>query len=259
MQEVKVNKSLTPYVKDIFLFDNNDEKSENNLPFYADGYPGIVYSESANAFILRPRNKKLSDFYLFGQTIKPITLYIKGSFQLIALILYPFSVRMLLGVNPKILNDNCFDLKQLQNIDTKITIAHIRKKEGIPEKLDLIIEYLYKLVKLASANTDNSIKLALNFIISAKGNITIREVYEQLYITERTFERRFIKEIGVTPKQFANIIQFSSSMNKLTENDFSMLTDVGLDSGYADQSHFIRTFKKYTGQTPSGFLMSYRL
>ena len=127
------------------------------------------------------------------------------------------------------------------------------------DKLDGIVMYLNELVKLASANTDNSIKLALNVIISAKGNITIKEVREQLYITERTFEKRFSKEIGVTPKQFASIIQFSSSMNKLTKDDFCKLTDIGLDSGYADQSHFIRTFKKYTGKIPSNFLKSNRI
>lgn len=259
MQELPKHKSLSPYVKDIFFFEENNSGAEHNLPFYAEGYPGIVYSESKNPFILNPRNKQLSDFYLFGQAFEPIKLYIKGSYLLIALILYPFAVRMLLGVNPKILNDDCYDLRQVQNIDTTGTIANIRKKESIHEKLELISTYLNELIKLASANTDNSIKLALNVIISAKGNITIKEVHEQLYITERTFERRFVKEVGVTPKQFANIIQFSSSMNKLSENDFNILTDVGLDSGYADQSHFIRTFKKYTGQTPSNFLKSNRL
>jgi len=259
MQKLFKHKSLDPYVKDIFLIENNDVKSENNLPFYADGYPGIVYSESNNDFFIRPRNKKLSDFYLFGQTIEPISLYVKGSFKLIALILYPFAVRMLLGINPKILNDDCFDLKQLPNIDTKSIVERLRKTEGISNKLDGIATYLNELVKLASANTDDSIKLALNLIINTKGNTTIREVREQLYITERTFERRFNKEIGVTPKQFASIIQFSSSMNKLTEDDFCKLTDIGLDSGYADQSHFIRTFKKHTGKTPSNFLKSNRI
>jgi AraC-like DNA-binding protein len=256
MQKLLKDESLDPYVMDIFLIENDDEKAVNNLPFFADGFPGIVYSESNNDFLLRPRNKKLSDFYLFGQTIAPITLSIKGSYKLIALILYPFSVRMLLGVNPKILNDDCFDLRQVPDIDTGTVVKNIRKIEGISEKLDVISTFLNELVKLASTNPDNSIKLALNLIISAKGNITMREVHEQLYITERTFERRFNKEIGVTPKQFANIIQFSSSMNKLSEKDFNMLTDVGLDSGYADQSHFIRTFKKYTGSTPSNFLRS---
>ena len=259
MQKLLKHKSLDPYVKEIWLIENNDGKAENNLPFYADGYPGIIYSESNNTFFLRPRNKKLSDFYLYGQTIEPMSLYVEGSFKLIVLRLYPFAVRMLLGINPKILNDDCFNLLQLPNIDTKSVVERLRKTEDISDKLNGIVTYLNELVKLASVNTDNSIKLALNLIISTKGNTTIREVHEQLYITERTFERRFSKEIGVTPKQFASIIQFSSSIHELTENDFCMLTDIGLDSGYADQSHFIRTFKKYTGKTPSNFLKSNRI
>lgn len=256
MKQLSKHKSLDPYVKDIFLIENNDEKAENNLPFYADGYPGIIYSESDDAFFLQPRNKKLSDFYLYGQTIVPISLNVKGTFKLILLRLYPFAVRMLLGINPKKLNDDCFDLLQLPGIDTQSVVDQLRKTEDISDKLDGIVTYFNELVRLASVNTDNSIKLALNLIISTKGNTTLREVREQLYITERTFERRFSKEIGVTPKQFVSIIQFSSSINKLTEDDFCKLTDIGLDSGYADQSHFIRTFKKYTGKTPSNFLKS---
>jgi AraC-like DNA-binding protein len=259
VQQLEKHNSLEPYVKDIYLLESKDDKAENNLPFFADGYPGIVYTESIHPFYLKPKNKRLSDFYLFGQTIEPITLSTKGSFKLMSLILYPFAVRMLLGVNPKLLNDDCFDLNEVNIIDTASTVARIRKTESVSEKLGLIAEYLNGLVKLASTNTDNCIKLALNLIIRTKGRASIREVYKQLFITERTFERRFMNEIGISPKQFASIIQFSSSMRKLSENEFSILTDVGLESGYADQSHFIRTFKKYAGKTPSEFLRSNRI
>ena len=259
MKELAKPKILDPYVADIFLIENDDEKAESNLPFYAEGFPGIVYSESDNPFLLQPKNKKLSDFYLFGQAIVPITLHVKGSFRLIALRLFPVAGRSVLGMDPNILNDDCFDLKEVPNIDTNSVIERLRKTQGISNKLDGIVTYLNDLVKLASADTDNSVKMALNLIISSKGNTTIRGIREQLFITERTFERRFCKEIGVTPKQFVSIIQFSTSMNMLTENDYCKLTDIGLDSGYADQSHFIRTFKKYTGMTPSNFLKSNRI
>ncbi len=258
-QELAKHKSLDPYVRDILLIEDNDNKTNKEMPFYPDGYPGIVYSESNSPFFVEPQNRHLPDFYLYGQAIVPIVQHVKGSFKLITLRLYPFTVRMLLGINPKILNDDCFDLMQLPNIDTKSVVEQLRRTEGISEKLNGIVRYFKDLVKLASSNTDNSIKLALNLIISTKGTTTIREIHDQLFITERTFERRFCKEIGVTPKQFSSIIQFSTSLNILTEDDFCNLTDIGLDSGYADQSHFIRTFKKYTGKTPSTFLKSNRI
>ncbi len=259
MQNLPKHKSLDPYVNDIIFIEDSDDQTVKEMPFYPDGYPGIVYSESKNAFYVQPQNRHLPDFYLYGQAIVPIVQRVEGSFKLITLRLYPFTVRMLLGINPKILNDDCFDLMQLPNIDTKSVVEQLRRTEGTSEKLNGIVRYFNELVKLASSNTDNSIKLALNLIISTKGTTTIREIHDQLFITERTFERRFSKEVGVTPKQFSSIIQFSSSLNMLTEDDFCKLTDIGLDSGYADQSHFIRTFKKYAGKTPSTFLKSNKI
>jgi AraC-like DNA-binding protein len=76
---------------------------------------------------------------------------------------------------------------------------------------------------------------------------------EELPITERTLERNFSAYVGLSPKQFSKIIQFQFALNRLTETSIEKLTDVGLDSGFTDQSHFIKTFKRYTGQTPSFF------
>lgn len=87
MQDLPKPENLDPYVKAIFLIEDDNESAEHQLPFYAEGFPGIVYSESRNAFFLQPRNKELSEFYLFSQAIAPITLSVKGSYSLIAFIL----------------------------------------------------------------------------------------------------------------------------------------------------------------------------
>ncbi len=63
----------------------------------------------------------------------------------------------------------------------------------------------------------------------------------------------FLKEIGVTTKQFSTIIQFSSSLKQMTESDYLNLTEVSYESGFSDQSHFIRSFKRYAGKTPREF------
>ncbi len=81
----------------------------------------------------------------------------------------------------------------------------------------------------------------------------MKEILSDIYMSERTFERKFKAQVGLNPKQFAKIIQFSSSMRHITEEDYLNLTSVGLESGFADQSHFIRAFKRYAGKTPSEF------
>lgn len=253
MDLLVVPKSIEPFVKDIFMLESREEDKVNEYPFYADGFPGIIFSNSTNPFYLKPRNKKLSDFYLYGQTIEPIILSTKGPFRLYCMRLFPFAVRILLGVDPKVLNDDCYDLLLVENVNTKGTLEKLFGTKDDWKILEILAEYFNELLQNASINPDYRIKLAINLILKTNGTVSIKELRERLFVAERTLERQFVKEIGVTPKQFARIIQFSSSMNQLTEADYVNLTDIVYDSGFADQSHFIRSFKRYTGKTPKEF------
>jgi len=246
MKEIEVDKRIESFVKTIFLLE--DQGEEHRLPFYADGYPGLMYSESKDGVILNPGNKKLSELFLYGQTIEPIELYIKGKYKLIVFQLYPFATRLLLGINPKKINDECFDLNDLEMVDTLKTLS-LLKPSTTEKQIDIISSYILKLVKHSSIDLDNNIKLAISTLINTKGALPIKDLRKQLYITERTFERKFLKEIGVTPKQFAKIIQFSFSLNQLKESDYYSLTDVAYNNNFSDSSHFIKTFKKYSGKT----------
>src|SRR5690606_37219052 len=93
-------------------------------------------------------------------------------------------------------------------------------------------------------------------IIDAKGQESIGAIAEKSNLNIRTFERRFRCETGLSPKQFAKIIQFQTSMEQLTVKDYSKLTDIVYQNGFADQSHFIRVFKAFTGKTPKAFKKS---
>lgn len=243
---------IAPFIKEIFLLESNSN-SIHKLPFYADGYPGIMYSETKNGVRLLPANKILPNFFLYGQTIEPIELIIEDTYKLIVFQLYPFATRLLLGIDPKDINDECYDLAQVNTIETAKTVSLI-VPENTKKQVEIISNYVLELVKNSSINPDNSIKLAVSTLINTKGILPIKELRKQLFITERTFERRFAKEVGVTPKQFAKIIQFSFSFNQIKESDYTNLTNVAYENGFADQSHFIRTFKKYTGATPKELL-----
>lgn len=254
MKQLPMHKSIEPFGKDIFVLEMDEPDTDKKLPFYADGFPGIVYSKSTNPFYQQPRGKKLSDFYLFGQTVEPMALDVKGAFKLICIQLYPFAVRILLGVDPKILKDDCYDLRLIENVDTQQTLEKLAQLDDWHDIIEVLADYFNELLKNASINPDYRIKLAINLILKSNGTMSIKELRDKLYVTERTLERHFLKEIGVTAKQFSRIIQFRSAMEQMTETDYVNLTEISHDNQFADQSHFIRTFKRYTGKTPKEFL-----
>ena len=233
--------------------ENNNTAGTNTLPFYADGYPGIMFQETDNGLYVLPQNKKMPDFFLYGQTIHQIELKIEGRYKLIVFQLYPFVIESFFDVNPLTLNDDCYDLLKMRNFDVSKEIAQLKQSPDFTDWANHISAFLFSIFQLRKEKLDYKIQQAIQLIIDTNGQQSIKELRAKLNIAERTFERRFLAQVGVTPKQFSKIIQFQNSLNDLTDNKFTKLTDIVYENGFADQSHFIRVFKAFTGTTPSNF------
>lgn len=98
---------------------------------------------------------------------------------------------------------------------------------------------------------DKLVLEALALIHKSKGTIRINELMEQLHTSQSPLEKRFRQAIGTTPKKFASIVRFKALMQQ--SNSASSLVELAYDAGFYDQSHFIREFKNFTGETPENF------
>ena len=237
--------------------ENFKKDIETSIPLYADGYPGIMFQQAENDFYLMPKRKKLSELFLYGQTIQPISLDTTGVYQYIVIQLYPFASKYLLDVDPKLLNDDCYDLLQIDYLEVNSFKELLVLNNDQDKRLGIIYELMRKLIQVNKQARNDCIEKAIKIIVEKKGKVKIKDVLNQVYMTERTLERQFKTSVGLTPKQFAKIIQFQTSLKKLTKEKYNSLIAIGIDSGFSDQSHFIRTFKSYTGKTPSYYLDHY--
>ncbi len=254
-----VKKDLEPFVNCLMVDSSDLENSHTKIPLYADGYPGIMFQQSTNGFYLEPKGKKLSELFLYGQTLHPTSLETKGKHRFVVVQLYPFASKYLLGVDPKILNDECYDLMQLKQIDMLGYKKRLIDATSMKEHMDIISALMIELIKENKVPPNDQIQYAISLILEREGQVKIQDLLSEIYVSERTFERKFRAQVGLSPKQFAKIIQFQSSLNRLNEANFDKLVEVGIDSGFSDQSHFIRAFKNYTGQTPSFYLRQLNL
>jgi len=249
-----IEDDLAPYVNCIMVGDNSSTNSHTNIPLYADGYPGIMFQQAKNGFYLLPKKKKLSELFLYGQTLTPVSLDVKGPHKYVVVQLYPFASKYLLNIDPKELNDECYDLLQVDYLDTENLKRQLIDSRDINEQITIISDLMRQLIKSHKVPENDNIQNAISIILNHSGQIKIKDLLKRVYMTERTLERNFAAHVGLTPKQFCKIIQFQNAINKLTQSTYNSLLDIGLDSGFSDQSHFIRTFKQYTGQTPSFYL-----
>ena len=100
------------------------------------------------------------------------------------------------------------------------------------------------------------IKYATDEIMCNPSTEILTTIQTELDLNERTFQRIFKKYVGITPNQYRRICQFQVSFTQLRAKEFNKLTDVAYENGFADQSHFIRSFKEFTQTTPNDYLRS---
>lgn len=252
-------KTLTPdesvslFVKSILVFEEVESNLKTVLPFFADGYPGLIFQQTENGLLVNPQNKLMPAMFLYGQTIHPIELVITGSYKLIVFQLYPFVLKSFFDVDPRNLNDSCYNLYDLANNIGINTVKKLNRTQSIEERIDIITALLHSIFTEKQKALDFTISKAIQKIITKKGQLSISELYNEVNLTERTFERRFFKAVGIKAKQFAKIIQFQQSLEQLTKQDYTKLSDIVYSNGFADQSHFIKVFKAFTGKTPFSF------
>lgn len=252
IQNIVPDQSIALFVKNILVFENS-ESSETILPFFADGYPGLLFHQTENGITIQPHGKKMPTFFLYGQTIKPINIHVNGHFKIVIFQLYPFVLRAFWGINPREINDSCHYLTTGPENDINKIISNILFASTIEEKIRIIANLLLDYFKHKSNKLDFLVREAIQYIIDSRGIIAIKEIAKKEKLNIRTLERRFLRETGISAKQFAKIVQFQSSLNQLETKDFSKINDIVYANGYADQSHFIRVFKAFTGVTPNTF------
>ena len=67
-------------------------------------------------------------------------------------------------------------------------------------------------------------------------------------------ERRFVQQMGVTPKFYARVCRFfKANQVKQTQPDFSWQKIAWL-SGYSDYQHLVKDFKRFSATTPNLFI-----
>ena len=80
----------------------------------------------------------------------------------------------------------------------------------------------------------------------------MNKLSKQNFTSVRQLERNFKKFIGLSPKEYANIIRFQYALGliKNSEKKRSLL-EIAFECGYYDHSHLTNEIKRNTGLAPS--------
>lgn len=82
--------------------------------------------------------------------------------------------------------------------------------------------------------------------------LSVRELAEQLYLSERTLNNAFHRELGKTVGRYIDEMVFFEAQRRLLLTDHA-IGEISEALGFCDQFYFSRRFKEHCGKTPSAY------
>jgi AraC-like DNA-binding protein len=203
---------------------------------------------SEEEYILQPRAMVL------GQTMEPFYIQPTGYVHTFAVSFYPSGFAHFV-TEP---------IQNLRNKETPISLlfgeqeaADLEKKiieaRDTGNRIRIIETFLIS--KLTNKNTiDQIVTSTIDILLSTKGKISINRVLNDDSSQRRQLERKFLSQIGISPKQLSKVIRMQWALKLLLNEEDESLTTIAYESEYYDQSHFIKDFREFTGVSPREFL-----
>ncbi len=219
-----------------------------------DGYPELIFHfRDSYQINISGTWSTQSKSLVAGQIRKYFYLKNNGQSKIFGIKLKPTGLKHIFGISMHPLTDQVMDLHQFDNVLLNQLDHTVRLEAEFYTIVNSVEKYFISLS--AHEILLNLTDKAVARIINAKGNIDICEICSSLSISERHLERLFKEFVGLPPKFFARIIRFSNIFSLIENNDPSW-SSVVYDSGFYDQSHFIRNFKAFSGDDPSAYLFN---
>lgn len=91
---------------------------------------------------------------------------------------------------------------------------------------------------------------------AAMGDVRVDALLDGSPLSDRSCRRAFVDTVGIGAKLYTSIIRFQGVLRELCAAPRAAvsLTNVAYRTGYSDQAHLSREFRRFAGESPSSFL-----
>ena len=142
--------------------------------------------------------------------------------------------------------EKVLDFMQLGLLDGQLAAAknHAQRIKSVER---FLLEHIDK------SRLDPVVCAAVARIQQSNAAIRMERLSQGIGLSQSSLERRFRRKVGTSPKRFASIFRLKKAIRLRGRDHGHDFTSIAHSTGYSDQSHFIKDFKRAAGLTPSAF------
>lgn len=228
------------------LESRTNETAKKTFTVMCNGEPGLIFQQNPQIFS-GFEGESLPQLFVFGQATKYGQLTGGGTFRTLGITFRPTGLKSIFGLDASELTDENICISKLGNTNLGEQLLNC---STVQQQADCLFSFLLEKIRHHEA-CNKKINYAVNSLQQGK---KLAGVLHDLNLSERSLERFFLADVGITPVLYARICRFQSSLALFRQGKFRSLTEIAYSLGYFDQSHFIRDFKQFSGASPGTYL-----
>lgn len=119
------------------------------------------------------------------------------------------------------------------------------------EAVKLIDQFLRKYFEQKARIGLNDFSPVIDFMLRSSSELTVKNLAKKFRSSERWIEKQCMAQTGLSPKTWLRLIRFRAASNYWLNNPTASWMELVATFNYTDQSHLIRDFKIFSGNTPA--------
>jgi AraC-like DNA-binding protein len=239
--------NATRWVESYWIVENQDP-TPHEQKIIPDGFPEIIFHFGDPYQInMSGRWEAQALSLVAGQIRQHFYLQNTGLSNILGIKLQPPALHQLFQIDMSDLTDRVLTLDQLKIPKLMDLESQVRQAQDADERIQVSNTFFSTF-----PNTPNTVFAGIDWIFKTRGTGSVLELSQVMGVSERQAERLFQKWIGLSPKFYCRIIRFNAIFQLLSKRQPGW-AELAYEAGFADQPHFIRNFKAFTGDEPSGY------
>lgn len=192
---------------------------------------------------------------LIGPHDGPITNRPLGETHAVGIVATAVGAERLFGIRPATLRGKIVKLLDVWSPSKDLRNLLLAQNDG-QNKTMLIEKYFNQ--NLGPETAGEGLCRKVVSILESNPRTPISDIAKKFEIEDSSLIRTFTRVVGLSPRNLSNLMRMRNLLSRLDVTKQIDWTTVALDNGWFDQAHFINSFKRHTGCTPTQYITAQR-